>query len=248
MRCVNCGQPLQPEDTFCPQCGGVTGMQQAELQSDAPTPTFPVGSSWTPAPNGSRMPPLMVGIIVVVLVAAGGTIALVYHHHSAAEANAPITTMPTPSSTAVPAAPPESSLPTTVTSQQPSDSASAKAALDTELATDQAAAERLIGSWVPQLSSKRPGLIADGITYDYPQIWANFEQLRSAYPGVLLIWSGDYSTYASTDFYVTIVGEQYPDGRSANQWCDNTGLATTDCYAKYLSHTSGPAGASVLRG
>jgi hypothetical protein len=130
---------------------------------------------------------------------------------------------------------------------QPLDAASAKVALDTEVAQDANAAEQLVGHWVPQLSSKRPGLVADGITYDYPQIWANFVQLRAQHPDVLLIWSGNYASYKLTNFYVIVVPDPYPDGGSANQWCDGSGFAPGDCYAKFLSHTGGSNGTSLLR-
>lgn len=130
---------------------------------------------------------------------------------------------------------------------QPLDASSAKAALDGEVARDQNAAEQLVGHWVPQLSSKRPGLVADGITYDYPQIWANFVQRRAQNPGVLLIWSGNYASYKLSDFYVVILPQPYPDGASANQWCDANGFAPGDCYAKFLSHSGGSNGTSLLR-
>jgi serine/threonine-protein kinase len=129
----------------------------------------------------------------------------------------------------------------------PLDAASAKAALDDELARDENPAEQLVDHWVPQLSSKRAGLAADGITYDYPQIWANFLQLRAEYPDVLLIWSGNYISYKSTDFYVTVAPEPYSDGQSANQWCDANGFAPNDCYAKFVSHNGGSDGTTLLR-
>jgi serine/threonine-protein kinase len=136
---------------------------------------------------------------------------------------------------------------TTTDPAQPLDAASAKAALDAELARDQNPAEQLVGHWLPQLSSKRPGLVADGITYDYPQIWANFVHLRAEHPDVLLIWSGNYVSYQLTDFYVTIDPMPYGDGQSANQWCDDNGFPPNDCYATFLSHNGGSNGTSLLR-
>jgi serine/threonine-protein kinase len=132
-------------------------------------------------------------------------------------------------------------------STEPPDDDAAKADLDNEVAGDRNAAEALVGHWVPQLSSKRPGLVADGITYDYPHIWADFQRLRTRYPAALLIWSGDYLSYQSPDFYVTVMPQPFPDGPSANQWCDDAGLAATDCYAKFLSHDHGPSNTTLLR-
>jgi hypothetical protein len=62
-----------------------------------------------------------------------------------------------------------------------------------------------------------------------------------------LIWSGNYASYKSADFYVTIVPQPYSDGTTANQWCDNANIDANDCYAKLLSHSVGPDGTTVLR-
>jgi hypothetical protein len=130
---------------------------------------------------------------------------------------------------------------------QPTDEASAQTALGNEIAADQSAAEQLLDQWVPQLSSKKPGLVVDGVDYDYVRIWQNFEQLRAQYPSALLVWSGNYTSFKSADFYVTVAAQPYSDSGDANQWCDDANIDVNDCYAKLLSHSAGPAAATVLR-
>lgn len=265
MRCVNCGQPLQVGDTFCPQCGGVFGPPPVVTPSgpmgphgiDTTAPPYPAvqagpGRSTRAGPGALA---LVVGLVVLVAVGVGITV-LSRHHGVATPATSTdaVPTVGVSSAAAQPVAPftPSSAdsgttTPVSADPDQPLDSASAKVALDDEVAQDRNAAEELVGHWVPQLSSKREGLPADGITYDYPHIWANFQQLRAAYPGALLIWSGNYVSYKSANFYVTVVPQQYSDGESANQWCDSMGLAPDDCYAKFLSHTGGSAGTTLIR-
>jgi len=95
------------------------------------------------------------------------------------------------------------------------------------------------GYWVPQLSSKRVGLVADGITYTEQAIWEDHYAIRSANPGAALLWSGDYTTFKYPDFWVTIMPSAYSSSpESANQWCANQGFDGDRCYAKRISITS----------
>jgi hypothetical protein len=134
----------------------------------------------------------------------------------------------------------------TTTRAPDDDEAIAEAALQQQLATDHPAVESLIDQWVPQLSSKTYGLVANGITYDYQQIWQDFESTSLAHPGALLLWSSDYSTFQLTGYYVTIMPTSYPSGAEAASWCTSNGLGPDDCYAKLISHTAGPKGATVI--
>ncbi|HEX4224793.1 MAG TPA: hypothetical protein VHZ97_20665, partial [Pseudonocardiaceae bacterium] len=135
--------------------------------------------------------------------------------------------------------------PTTTTQNPVDDEAAARAALQEQLSTDQPAVESLIGQWVPQLSSKTYGMVANGVTYDYSQIWADFESISQQHPGALLLWSGNYSSFQLTDYYVTILPDSYSSGSQAASWCTSNGLDANDCYAKLISHTAGPKGSSV---
>ena len=70
---------------------------------------------------------------------------------------------------------------------------------------------------------------------------------RYRYPDALLPWSGDYSSDGPDDFRVTIVGRPFGSAAAANSWCASAGLGGDDCYAKDISHTVGPDGASAPR-
>ncbi|HEX5403640.1 MAG TPA: hypothetical protein VFX16_15220 [Pseudonocardiaceae bacterium] len=130
---------------------------------------------------------------------------------------------------------------------QPTDEASALAALRQTSAQDQPAVDDLAGQWVPQLSSKTEGLVADGITYDDLAIWQQYQQLVTRYPQALLLWSGDYSTFARTDFWVVIMPDGEAGAAAANSWCDSQNEPVDQCYAKLISHTAGSKGSSVTR-
>ena len=136
--------------------------------------------------------------------------------------------------------------PPVTTQTSADDEASAETALQQQLAADHPAVESLAGQWVPQLSSKTYGMVVDGVTYDYLEIWQDFESTSQAHPGALLLWSSDYSTFQFSSYYVTIVPSSYPSGSQAAAWCTGNGLGANDCYAKLISHTAGPKGATVV--
>ena len=108
-------------------------------------------------------------------------------------------------------------------------------------ATDRAAVAQLVGTWVAQVSSKREEPAGAAAVLSDHQQW------RYTYPDVLLLWSGDYSSYGPDDYWVTIVGRPYGSAAAANSWCSSAGLGRDDCYAKFISHTVGPTGTSVMR-
>ncbi|HEX3782261.1 MAG TPA: hypothetical protein VHX38_21570 [Pseudonocardiaceae bacterium] len=126
------------------------------------------------------------------------------------------------------------------------DEASAQAALQQEVDNDRPAVEALVGSWVAQLSSKTYGMTVDGTTYDYLQIWNDFESISEQNPAALLLWSGDYSSFLLPNYWVTIMPTAYSTGEQANSWCSSDGLTAQTCYAKLISHTAGPTGSTLI--
>ncbi|HEX3789799.1 MAG TPA: hypothetical protein VHW44_18170 [Pseudonocardiaceae bacterium] len=132
---------------------------------------------------------------------------------------------------------------------QPSvtDESSALAALQQEVNSDRDAVEQLVGEWVPQLSSKSDGLVADGMTYDYEAIWQDFQSKRQTDPEALLLWSGDYSSFSLRNFWVTVAPVPSGTPVAANSWCDDQGLGINDCFAKLISHIAGPSGSTKPR-
>lgn len=114
------------------------------------------------------------------------------------------------------------------------------AVLAQQAANDQATVATIPeGYWVPQLSSKRIGTVDDGKTYTEQDIVDDHLELRSQYPGAVLLWSGDYPTFTLPDLWVTILPSDYHSGPAgANAWCDASGRDKDHCFAKRISSTS----------
>jgi hypothetical protein len=190
---------------------------------------FPLGSFWrlpvstqeTPNSGAPQTGPtdLNVQMLVVACQETPSTIT-----------TAPVTgtTGSNPTNTAVGSAPPQSG-----------DNESAS--FDALRALANADRPFVIGSladrWVPQLSSKRPGLVADGITWDNAATLREHLQMRLQYPEVRLLWTGDWSTFSVPDFWVTIAGVVFPDADGALAWCRDHHLDHDHCYAKLVSTT-----------
>jgi hypothetical protein len=88
---------------------------------------------------------------------------------------------------------------------------------------------------MPQLSSKRPRLVAEGITWNNAETLREYLQLRLTYPQVRLLWSGDWSTFSAPDFWVTIAGVTFPNADGALGWCRAHNLDRDHRYAKLVS-------------
>jgi hypothetical protein len=99
--------------------------------------------------------------------------------------------------------------------------------------------------WVPQVSSKRVGMVAEGATWTKEMILADHQQLRARYPNVRLLWSGSWSTFSESDFWVTIVGTGFPTADQALAWCTSSGLDRDHCYAKLISTTHAVEGSTA---
>lgn len=119
----------------------------------------------------------------------------------------------------------------------------------TELAASDYPAVRanLANRWIPQISSKKLGLVTDGITYANPDILRDHLSLRQRYDGVRLVWSGNWTTFNGSNWWVTVVGAPYGDAAAANGWCDANNIDAWNCLAKYLSDTAGPGGTTITR-
>jgi len=108
---------------------------------------------------------------------------------------------------------------------------------DLQVARDHSIAESTIGWWIPQLSSKTDGAGA----------MSRFYSLQANYPDVFMVWSGDYSSFRSPNYYVALVPREYGTSAAANAWCDFQGFSADNCFAKRLSHNDGPDGNSAER-
>lgn len=106
----------------------------------------------------------------------------------------------------------------------------------------------MIDGWVPQISSKKPAVVLpNGTTWDAMSILEDHRAWRELFPRVRLLWSGDYSTFEATDYWVTVVAIPFATAGEANSWCDAQGLPAEDCYAKLVSHTHGLEDSTELR-
>jgi hypothetical protein len=105
----------------------------------------------------------------------------------------------------------------------------------------------LLDRWQPQLSSKRPGLFADGTTWSTNDIVRDHMQLRQRFPGARLVWSGDWPVFSDPTWWVTVAGVPFGSGEDANAWCANQGFDADHCFAKMLSHTLGTSDTTVTR-
>lgn len=102
----------------------------------------------------------------------------------------------------------------------------------------------LTDTWVPQLSSKWLGLVAEGRTWTSATILAEHQQLRQAYPGVRLLWSGDWSTFSDSNYWVTVAGLTFPTAEGALAWCRSGGFDRDHCFAKLISTTHAVEGST----
>jgi serine/threonine-protein kinase len=101
----------------------------------------------------------------------------------------------------------------------------------------------LADSWVPQLSSKKPGTVDDGLVWNNSLILLEHLRLRQQYDARLL-WSGNWSTFDKPDYWVTVANVTFPDPDGALAWCRDRGFDRDHCFAKLVSTTHGPGGST----
>ena len=239
----------------------------------APPPVAP-GPPYGGPPGGggptSRVVVIAVAATVVAMLAAGGIaygliVATRSDDKPQAAVTLPVPSIPLTSSpvTSAPTTAPTTAAATTapVTSAPvippvlPRVATPAVSAESTAASNLQATAQRdapyvdayLTGEWVAQLSSKKSGTYdsEDRTTYDLAKIWQKHVEL-SRY-GVYLIRSENFSSFGSGGYWVDVYAGSFSYPAAANSWCDSQGFASSQCFAKFLSHTSSSTGSSVQR-
>jgi len=95
---------------------------------------------------------------------------------------------------------------------------------------------RLADRWVPQLSAKRLGVVDQGIVWDNATTLREHLQLRERYHARLL-WSGEWSTFSASNFWVTVADITFPTSAGALAWCTSQGFDRDHCFAKIVSTT-----------
>jgi hypothetical protein len=149
----------------------------------------------------------------------------------------PVPSVPDPTPVPVPAAAPGPAPPPGSAAEQ----------LREQVARDRPTVERLVGYWVPQVSSKAHGTLADGRTYTDADIITDHRAWVDRFSDAVLLRSADYSSFSNPNYWVTVVAEPFSTPSAANAWCTSANLGPDDCFAKLLSHTAGPAGTSAHR-
>lgn len=147
------------------------------------------------------------------------------------------------------AAPPSAPTRTVTASPTPEVDAASLSQLRAIAGGDRAyVAAYLTDVWVPQISAKRDGLEADGVTWDNARILDQHLRMRQQYGAkgydAKLLWSGDWSTYDGRDFWVTIVAAPFAQADDALAWCSAQGFDRDNCAAKIVSTTRPVAGST----
>jgi hypothetical protein len=107
---------------------------------------------------------------------------------------------------------------------------------------------QLRDKWVPQLSARKRGDQAPGITFTAGDILKEHLKLRLSRQNVRLLRSSDWTTLNQTpDAWITVVGPGFADGNAANGWCDSNKFAPNDCFARLLSTAVPPPEPSDVR-
>ncbi|OBH59669.1 serine/threonine protein kinase [Mycobacterium mantenii] len=205
--------------------------------------------------------------VALLVVGVGVGVGLVVTRNSSPQSSPPTVAAPPSGATNYqePSSPPtqqyptqQAQVPSTVTLQVPTTVTAAPpspvvpATLDPALQLRQIANDdrsfvsaQLADWWVPQLSSKRPGVRDNGIVWDNASTLQEHLQLRQRYPDVRLLWSGDWSTFSAPDFWVTIAGIRFPDSAGALAWCRYQGFDRDHCAAKLVSTTHREPGSTA---
>lgn len=106
-------------------------------------------------------------------------------------------------------------------------------------------AGELADLWVPQLSSKRPGVVDEGVVWNNSLTLQEHLRLRAQYNAKLL-WSGDWSTFNASNYWVTVVPLTFRSSDGALQWCTSRGFDRNHCFANLVSTTHGISGSTAL--
>ena len=128
-----------------------------------------------------------------------------------------------------------------------STSGDSSGALEARRRADRAALADAEGSWLPQVSSKKVGLVADGTTYDEAAIWAQFQTTLASHPEARLANSSDWSSFRQGSYWVTVIDDPFPTPAQANAWCDVLGLSRRPVLRETAHDHGGYTGNTVTR-
>jgi serine/threonine-protein kinase len=254
--CSTCGRELGPYARFCGSCGTPVAQQpppqqQYPQQPSQPLPvpepqTIPQPTPYVPPPPAqprhsaprALLLPIVAGVAVLALATTGVVVFLL--PRSTSQAQTPATTSSSAPATTTTISTTVTTTTETTTTTTPTPPTEAD--LQQQATADHDTVETLVGQWVPQISSKKVGLVVAGKEFGYPEIMADFTALKSRYPQAVLLNSNDYTNFSGKDFWVTVQATTFGTADDANAWCDQQGFAADDCAASRLMHTGGTAG------
>lgn len=248
-RCAHCHTNNDHNDhgvLRCRRCETVRAPQVGQIRPDQPRPDLVMSLAPAPPSAGSALGPRhgpKAGLWVLIASAVVGlVVALVI---SLGE-DSPTTG--TPSGSATGADPATDTEPPAAPRERPAPAPpSARELLDRQVAEDGPAVERLTRRWVPQVSSKQPGMVVAGRQMDLDGIHADHARWKRRHPDALLLWSGDYASFKQGDYWVVVIDQPFADPAAANRWCDRALLGPGDCFARRISHSAGVGPNTVHR-
>ncbi|MCA2266302.1 serine/threonine protein kinase [Mycobacterium marseillense] len=222
----------------------------AQYPYPTPGPAGPVGAEQG---NSKKLIVLTaVGITVALVIGALGLIIGLAAERNSSNTETPTAAPPVPYTNPLPTYETESPplttqparAPSTATTPEPQDPAQRLR----QIASDDRpfVAAQLADRWVPQLSSKRPGVVDNGVVWDNAMTLGEHLQLRQRYPDVRLLWSGDgWSTFSAPDYWVTVAGITFADPAGPLAWCRSQGFDRDHCAAKLISTTHPEPGSTA---
>lgn len=101
--------------------------------------------------------------------------------------------------------------------------------------------------WVIQLSSMKPGMEVKGKTLTDEDILDQYEEIKAEHGDAILLWSGDWTSYATDDYWPVVLAEPYDNADEAVQYCESSDYGRDDCFAKRVSANDGPAGTEIYQ-
>ena len=127
----------------------------------------------------------------------------------------------------------------------PSAEQDAQAALDAMVSADRGRVEQLVGSWVPQVGSGRPGFVDGGAATTASSLESSFEQSRQQYGAVVFV-TGEFVGQRD-GFYIAVVPSPSTTAAEALGWCRAQELGPGECYARLVTRDSSVGSVTVYQ-
>lgn len=217
------GQPSQPDPSWAPP---------RQPASGAPAAAAPAPQQEPPQQKKKGRAALTAAVIVACVLVIAAVVALVILKPWRKNVEAENTPAPAESS--------ESASP----SESPKTGEERISEL-TEHGTE-AAKNGLDGAWVAELSAKKPGIEADGITYTWDDMVDDYErneQLADSFGyDVLMTKTDDWATFKHDGLWVTVVDYDFGSAEDALDFCRQAQRDRDNCNAKQLSTSGDPEG------